>query len=475
MKFMKQIILALLIALACAQQACYKDKGNYDYQELAIPQVMNLDTLYTVLVGDTLRINPTITSSNPNARLGFQWSISFPLELRDTTIYSSDMNFVFRFKPDRYNARLTITDSSNGMKYFHKTDIRGITPYSKGIVILSDDGSTSQLTFVRSDGTVEPNVYRTWNGVDLPGKPLQLINLFKQFINPPPALGYWVTFGETNDGGVHIATNSLVKIKSLRGNFFAMPDSAKPGYLETSQDGVLRGVVNGKLMVGSSYTYYGSDIYGMFSLPTAGDYTLYKRAAFNSVMPYFLGYDIVRKQFVGFTNFGSAAYIGTGYQTTTTTPFDPRNAGLDLLHFQQINDNNCYAFGTGADGKLYELKFGVAFMGFVQLQPVYKREFPQPALITPTTKWDALKEEVFFFTSGDKVYRYNPTNQDLQPLVADFGGKAVTMVKRLDDNTLVAGVDGTVYFLDISVGKSGNILKTYTGIPGSPVDVAVKN
>jgi hypothetical protein len=49
------------------------------------------------------------------------------------------------------------------------------------------------------------------------------------------------------------------------------------------------------------------------------------------------------------------------------------------------------------------------------------------------------------------------------------------MVKRLDDNTLAAGVEGTVYFLDISVGKSGNILKTYTGIPGSPVDVAVKN
>lgn len=471
---MKQIILALLVAVTFAQQACYKDKGNYDYQNLAIPEIKNLDTLYTVLVGDTLHVNPVITSPNPNAKLGFQWSISFPLELRDTTFNSSSMNFLFKFKPDRYIARLTITDSSNGMKYFHTTNISGVTPYSKGMLVLSAEGSTSQLTFMRPDGSVEPHVYRTWNGGDLPGKPLQLINLFKQNINPPPALGYWITFDESNDGGVHIATNSLVKIKSLLGNYFAPPDSAKPGYLETSQDGVLRGVVNGKLQVGSSYTYHGVDIYGMFSLPTPGDYTLYKRVAFNAA-PYFIGYDIKRKQFVAFTNFGSASYIGTGYQTTTTTAFDPKNVGLDLLHFQQINNQNCFAFGKAADGTVYELKFGAAFMGFVQLSPTYKRPFPQQALITPTTKWEAYVDEVFYFTSGDKVYRYNPTNQDLQPLVADFGGKAVTMIKQVDQNTLVAGVDGAVFLLDVSVGKSGNILKTYTGIPGEPVDVAIRN
>ncbi len=34
-----------------------------------------------------------------------------------------------------------------------------------------------------------------------------------------------------------------------------------------------------------------------------------------------------------------------------------------------------------------------------------------------------MTDEVFYFTSGDKIYRYNPTNQDIRPLVTDFGGK----------------------------------------------------
>jgi hypothetical protein len=470
---MKRIIGVLLIAIAMVQQACYKDKGNYDYHTLDIPEVKNFDTLYSVLIGDTLRISPTVTTANPNIKLGYEWRIMMPLEMRDTTIYGRELKMLFSLKPDKYATRLTVIDSTNKMKYFHETTIWGQTPYSKGTLILSAVGAASQLTFVRPDGTMEPDVYRKWNGADLPGKPLQLINLFKQFINPPPAMGYWVTFDETKDGGAHIATNTLVRIKSLRDNYFETPDSAKPGYLETSADGVLRGVVNGKLMVGSSYTFYGSEIYGMFSLPTAGDYTLYKRAAFN-VAPYFIGYDINRKQFVAFTNFGQAAYIGTGYQVTSTTAFDPKDVKLDLIHFQQINNTNCFAFGKAADGTLYELKFGAAFMGFVQLQPAYKRPFPQPSLITPTTKWDALNDEVFYFTSNDKIYRYNPLNQDIQPLVADFGGKAVSMIKKVDDNTLIAGVDGTVFFLDISTGKFGDIIKKITGVPGTPVDVAIK-
>ena len=473
---MKRIILVMLTAFGLLQLACYKDKGNYNYKVLEEPQVTNLDTLYRVLIGDTLRVKPTITSANPNAQLSFQWSISFPKEFRDTTILGSELKFAFRLTPDRYVARLTITDNSTGMNYFHKINIDGVTEYSAGTLVLSLEGNTSQLSFVRPDSTVVPRVYRTMHGVDLPGGPQQIINLIHKFITPTPPLGFWITGSETNDAGVQISSNTLLKIKSLRGNFFDLPDSAKPGYLESSPNGVLQGVINGKLFLGSSYTYYGSDVYGMFSLPTPGDYTLYKRAAFNSVMPYFIGYDINRKQVVAFTNFGAPAYAGTGYQVTDITPFDPKNLQLDLQHFQQINDNNCFAFGKAADGTVYEVKFGVAFMGFIQLSPVYKRAFPQQALITPTTKWDGSPGEIFYFTSGDKVYRYNPANQEVKPLITDFGGKAVTMVKIIDNgNTLVAGVDGTVYFLNVSTGKFGDVLKKYTGIPGSPIDVAVKN
>jgi PKD domain-containing protein len=469
---MKQLILVMLTAFGLLQLACYKDKGNYDYKEIAIPEVTGLDSLYKVFLGDTLIIQPTVKSADASATFSYNWEVRIPKKYTDTTLTGYPFKFIFSLEPDDYLVRLTITDNANGMKYFRTFTIRGQTQFSVGSLVLSQEGNTSQLSFVKPDSTVLPRIYKALHGADLPGKPLQVIDMIHKFINPTPALGYWVTGSGVTDGGVRLNTSTLLQYSTLRKNFFDMPANAEPGYLENSPNGVLQGVINGKLYVGASQTYYGSDVYGMFGVGVAGDYELYQRAAFNSVMPYFLGYDKNRKQIVYFTNFGIPAYAGATYQVTDVTAFDPTNVGLDLIHFQQINDNNLFAFGKAADGTLYEIKSGVAFIGVVKLSPLYKRAFPQPSLITPTTKWAGSQAEVFYFTSGDKIYRYNPTNQDLRALTTDFGGKAVTMVKLTDsDNTLIAGVDGAVYYLDVSTGKFGDIIRKYTGIPGSPVDV----
>jgi hypothetical protein len=214
----------------------------------------------------------------------------------------------------------------------------------------------------------------------------------------------------------------------------------------------------------------------MFGLPAEGDYALYSQAVFHPTMPYFLGYEKNRKQFVAFTNFGSPAYIGTGYQVTNTAAFNPVSVGMDMIYFTQVNGNNCFAFAKGTDGNIYELKFGAAFMGFIQLSPEYKRVFAQQSLINADTKWAASPSEIFYFSSNDKIYRYNPLNQETKPLTVNFGGKKVTMVKLIDGgNTLLAGVEGSFYHLDVSTGKLGDVLKKVDGIPGSPIDAVIKD
>jgi hypothetical protein len=140
----------------------------------------------------------------------------------------------------------------------------------------------------------------------------------------------------------------------------------------------------------------------------------------------------------------------------------------------QVNKGNCFLFGKSSDGTLYELKFKVSFTGPFTVDAISKRAFVQPSLITANTKWQATDDEMFYFNSGSKVYRYNPTNQELKPLTADFAGKDVTMIKLIDQNTLVAGVDGSLYYLNISTGANGSVLKKVDGIPGSPVDMAVR-
>jgi hypothetical protein len=95
--------------------------------------------------------------------------------------------------------------------------------------------------------------------------------------------------------------------------------------------------------------------------------------------------------------------------------------------------------------------------------------------VNADTKWQKSVVNVFYFTSNDKIYRYNPVNEDLVALTATYNGKKVTMIKLSNDGTrLTAGYQGALLTLDVSVGKNGDILQTVTGIPGDVIDQVVK-
>lgn len=455
---------------------CYKDKGNYEYNVPEEPVVTNLDTVYYAFVGDSLIIRPVVTTRQP-MDLSYEWKIAIPVELRHLSFTGPELHTIFGLTAERYYAQLVITDNSNGMKYFHKFAIQGQTDFYKGITVLSKEGDQAELSFIKEDGTVQPRIYEALHeGEKLPGGPRQVIPIVHQYIAPSDVTSYWILGTEGDDPGVQIDANSFKRIKYIRDNFFDPPASVTAGSFECGANGILQGVANGKLYIGASQTWNLQPIYGMFGVAPAGDYTLYRKVLFNSVMPYFLGYEANKKQVVAFTNFGVAAYVGTGYQIESTTAFDPTNLGLDMWNFVQVNNNNCFAFGKGADGVVYELKFGAAFIGVVKLSPQYKRPFMRPDLITADTKWAVTPGEVFYFNSGSTIYRYNPLNEELKPLTTDFGGKTVSMVKLgPDENVLIAGTEGALYYLDISTGKFGDIIKKYTGIPGEPVDVTQRH
>lgn len=473
---MKRLLLVILTVLALLQMACYKDKGNYDYTPVVTPDIVGLDTLYDVAIGDTLVVNPTITSTDPKARYYYTWKIGNPKKLWDTTLTGGTLKYVFNLDPDIYPVRLTISDSSNGMKFFRDFKIRGTTDFTTGALVLSMVNNTTQLCFVKPDGTIMPDIYKALMGVDLPGKPQQVINLVKQQVSPVPILGYWVICPGSDDGGVHLSTNTLLQTQTLRTDFFEQPAVARAGHMDGTENGVLRGVINGKLYEGAWQTYYYGDTYGFFGAPANGDYSLYDRVV--GSVPLILGYDIQNKQFAPFTNFGGPAYLGSNYQVTSTTAFDPKNITLDLQFLNLSSSVNCYAIHKAADGTLYELGMQMMYMGFVQMTPLYNRPFPQPALITPNTKWagTSVNGDIIYFTSGDKIYSYTPSNQQFVPLSLSFGGKTITMLKLIDnDNTLIVGVDGSVYWYDITNGILGNQIKKIDGIPGSPIDVDERN
>ena len=463
----------ILTGLGFFAASCTKDKGNYSYHLPPMPVVSNLDTVYNAIIGDTLVIQPTVTISDKSHVLGYQWRIGRGATSTDTLFYGPKLKFLFNLSADRYVEQLTIIDSTNGQKYFYSFIIQGATIYSTGTLILSQESGVSQLSFVLPDGTMQPRIYKSLNGIDLPSNAQQIVAMVNANINHGQLFNYWILSSQGSDPGVELDPNTLQTVRTLKDNFFSTPATMTPGYFENSSNGTLEGVLNGQIWLGASQTSPYSPIFDQFGSPATGDYQLFPHAIFNGTFPYFLGYEVNRKQVVAFTNFGQPAYIGTGYIDTVATPsFDATNVGLDMLDFEQINDDHVYMFGKAANDSIYELEFGAVFQGIIQVNPIHKRAFARQDLIKADTKWASSPREIFFFSSGSGIYEYIPQNQSFKPLTTDFGGKAITLLKAsADGNTLTVGVDGSVFFLDVSTGKYGDIIRRIDNVPGSPVDV----
>jgi hypothetical protein len=158
------------------------------------------------------------------------------------------------------------------------------------------------------------------------------------------------------------------------------------------------------------------------------------------------------------------------------TAFDPKDLKMDLQYIDRFSDNDLYAFCDSA-GKKIELKFKVEITDSTQrLYPGHKRAFAGANLLAAGTIWRSSPIGVFFFSANDKIYRYNPLNQEIRPLDANLGAKKVTMLKvHRNGNLLVVGVEGSIYYLDISTGKTGQMIARYDGIPGEPKDVIVRD
>ncbi|MBT1705988.1 PKD-like family lipoprotein [Chryseosolibacter indicus] len=468
---MKKNILYLLIIVLLSVTSCYEDLGNYDYKEVEDPTVIGLqDNIFVGYIGDSLIIEPKVTHSLAGTdALTFDWEIANHLELKGEFYKGSTLRFLFNLKPAIYSAKLTITNQTNGMKYFYNFKIEGRTEFSTGTAILSNDGGIARLSFVKAGNVLIPNLYEGLHGENLPNDPKQILIVDNYYTQ-----SYHIVTGEINKPGVILEAATMLRTRYLKDNFFETPDPIVANSLKTHPAGAIsHGVINGKLYCGTWQTFSGSPVYGLFGARAAGDYEL--SPWFNFYGAHYLGYDVNKKQLLQFDmNLG---FTGLNYtvipamQESGKDSFDPKDMKVDLLYMQDLNPENSYAFGKDANGIIYEYKFDTEPTVFF---PKRKVQFPGASLIRENTKWQGSQFDVIFFTSDDKIYRYVPDNQDLRPLEADFSGKTVTMIKLIDNDLLIAGVEGSIYYLDVSTGKYGSVYRVIDNIPGSPVDVVVR-
>lgn len=477
MKFKLIYVLALV---AVVYTSCKKDLGNYNYSPPSEPVVTGIANMtFPALLGDTLIIKPTVTlaGADPVKDLDFEWHITVLETLSDVVYKGYPLKTVYNLGPGDRPCKLTITDKRNGLFYNYTFKITGTTQFSVGNVVLSNDNGVTKLSFVKPDKTVLTDIYQSLNKLTLPATPVQLY-----YSKPLPYQlntkeEYWILCNEPGKGGVVVDASTLLRKTDFSAQFFTPPASITTGYLEPflgpiQMGTVPTGVINGKLYVGVSSTAPFADDYGKFANEQSGNYNMSKYFYHGS--SYFLGYDVTAKAFITFGSDGT--YSGTNYKIDTLNKgFDPTKVGLDnLIYMKATESGSSYAFfKTGTT--VTELNFSYPMGTDRTFKGLGNRPFKGASLVTDNTVWVANSLNVFYFSSNDKIYRYNPINEDLRVLDADLGGKAVTMMKiSLDDNTLTVGTSGAVYTLDVSISKTGNITKTITGIPGAPVDIILR-
>ena len=465
---MKRIFRFLLLCMGCIIfpfVSCIEDKGNYAYIAPEIPQIV-IDKVYDIYVGERLIIEPKVTFSKPEMLL-FEWSIT-DMELMTSYTYTeSVLDMFFALKPKLYMSKLTVTDLTNQMKYFYPFSIYGHTDFNEGMLLLTSKQGTAQLSFVKPDGTVIENIYEQMHEKSLPTGPMQIVPLQHMNMLGRPYLGYWILCSDKENPGVLIDAENLNHIRYFRENFFSIPtgELLVKNFIKRD-DATMAGIINGKFYPGAFETYYLSPIYGFFGGPVQGNYNLGPALAADPSGTFMWSYDIDKKALACFIPPARMFFEAT-HMPGPPPAFDPGNLGLDLVTLLSYNAG-FYFFGKDENGMIQELKFST---GGQMVISVYKRPFQFSSLIKEDTKWVLLPGlEVFYFSSGNNIYRYNPLNESIETLNFQPSGK-ISMLKLKNSDQLIAGSEGKVYFLDISVGHRGEIINTIEGFSGEPADI----
>ncbi len=445
--------------------SCVKDEGNYDYLAPEVPTVA-INNVYQVFVGDRLVIEPEVKFSDASL-LSYEWTISDPGQMKEYSYEGPKLDIFFGLQAKVYTARLTVTDNQTGMKYFYPFSISGQTAFSEGVVLLTSKNGRAELSFVKPDGTVQENLYEQMHDEPLPMGPIQIVPLQHMSMVGKPYLGYWIICSDKKNPGVEINVNTMGRIKSFKENFFTIPEGdVSAQQFITRDDATMAGIINNKFYVGSFATYYMSPVYGFFGNPIPGDYHLASCLAVAPDKTFVWSYDTVKKSLVCFIPPGGIFFEASSMPGPPPA-FDPANVGLDLITLLSFN-GGFYLFGRDASGTIQELKFST---GGQMVISNYKRPFISPDLIKEDTKWVLLPGlEVFYFSSGNKIYRYNPLNQSIETL-ATLDGNVTLLKAGKEAGQLVVGTEGHLYWLNISAGQEGVIQRSINGFTGQPVDI----
>jgi hypothetical protein len=153
---MKKSLLIGIVACALCAQACYEDKGHYDYLPVNKVTITMASSTLTANMGDTLYFTPTIAFADPNTNpddFEYWWEYTGNMGLlghHEVICEGMELRFVPRMVGQQ-NVQLCVREKSSKTITTAGMSINGGSIFAKGWLILREEGGESKLSFVLPD------------------------------------------------------------------------------------------------------------------------------------------------------------------------------------------------------------------------------------------------------------------------------------------------------------------------------------
>lgn len=486
---MKQYIQALLLGtvMTCLMTACYKDKGNYELSDYN--KILSITTPSTsaVILGDTLRINPSITWKYPKGD-----TLAFEYEWRQIdSVVSTSRNLEYKPNISGYvMIYLYVKEKATGIVSRYVQQIQVQSAYKAGWLLLTNNGGKSGLTFIRRDAKKDANnqtyyVYKYFPDIYaqmFPGSPLgnNPVKLVTRAFPDYTLDEVLVIQGNTP---VFLSGDNFSKKINLTSEFPSRSFPEGANVSDYADGGPTNFVLtdNGKMYWKSNSTDMGAIHQGtFFDVPIyfeGGGANITKILdASIDLTSFVYVYDQLNRRFIGlYTTYGQNDFIGGKMFLVNSTVPPPgfvdlnNQAGYTLKYCSDYANAVYYMNIIKNDAtsqyllQTYRLTNNRSSIGVSDHQ---QEVFAGNGLVNDNTVYYRVRNSSYlFFATGSKLYFYD-VNTKIVTLYHDFGsGNIIKLTGDANEGELgVALSSGDFYICSLKNEVLGNANPGSVGI-----------
>ncbi|GGH30505.1 hypothetical protein FAZ19_21195 [Sphingobacterium alkalisoli] len=486
--------------LCLIMSGCYKDKGNYVYEDvnpITIKDEAVTEKLFAQ-PGSSLQLNPALELNGNEDDLSFQWfaylNSSAASYSQDSTLIATSRRLDYIVDPsvftvgEDYKLTYKVTQKKTGVSYFYFYQLSVSDKYTVGWIFLEDKATKADLSMISRSGEVIHNIYTETNP-DYPLKNPTSFTISHESVSDQVGRDGKRFYITTEDDAIELDGLTMTKRFDYNYLFFVPPSLKKPSYIGwAGGTGNLAGILinDGKLHVNMVGGFPGAKKFGAPLSSPQGDYDYDLASQTISGTEYTDLYQIFMfdKKHRRFFDVKPNALRRFDDAVQDLDIIDLNNVRMDLIKMDSSHNNVIRnAVMKGLDNETYLLTFKTTRKGEETITES-KQKLNAPYLSDALDLTCSTLAPHIYYAHDGKLYRYEITS-DNYTVGYTFPATEVTTKIKFQKHgygnaqaRLIActwnGSEGKVYYFKVNPnGSIGELDKTFTGF-GKIVDLAFK-